>query len=327
MKQENVIEMPRMDHADLVEAVKAEMEANGISQAKLAGQIGRSSAAVSQFLKGVYPGAEGNEKLAKLLEQWLESRTEKQRSLGDIPPIPPYTETGSSRRIFSALRYAQTFGDSCVIYGVPGVGKTCTAREYQRRAPNVWIATMSPATATTAAALEEVCEAMGIQDAGHAAARMKRAIARRLRGSDGLLIIDEAQHLSVKALEEIRTLNDIRNAEDQPEAGLVFMGSEVVHHRMTGGNRAAEVAQLFSRQGKWTRLKKTTLTDIRTIVAAWGVDDAGILRAAEDIGQKPGGLRGLTKVLRLASMFAAGEGQPLAREHVIAAWRDLGGEA
>lgn len=327
MKQENVIEMPRMDHADLVEAVKAEMEASGISQAKLAGQIGRSPAAVSQFLKGVYPGAEGNEKLARLLEQWLESRTEKQRSLGEIPPVPPYTETGSSRRIFSALRYAQTFGDSCVIYGAPGVGKTCTAREYQRRAPNVWIATMSPATSTITAALRKVCEAMGIQDAGNAAWRMESAITRRLRGSDGLLIIDEAQHLHVEVLEEIRTLNDIRNAEDQPEAGMAFMGSEVVHNRMIGGNRSADASQLFSRQGKWTRLKQPTLADIRALVAAWELDDTAILRAAEDIGQKPGGLRGLTKVLRLASMFAAGEGQPLAREHVIAAWRDLGGEA
>lgn len=50
----------------------------------------------------------------------------------------------------------------------------------------------------------------------------------------------------------------------------------------------------------------------------------GTRALARGIARRPGGLRGLTKTLRLASMFA--DGVALAEAHLRAAWRDLGGE-
>ncbi|MEX0745290.1 MAG: AAA family ATPase [Phycisphaeraceae bacterium] len=320
MSNDNVITMRQAETEELIEAVIREMERHKLSQAKVSQQIGKSGSALNQFLKGSYPSAKGAAEIAELLGQWLDSRAEKRRSLSEIPKVPGYTETPSSKRIHAALAYAQMFGDSAVIYGVPGVGKTFTAQAYQRGAPSVWIATMSPSAASIAAALEEICEALGLRDAGYSAAKMKRAILRRLRDTEGLLVIDEAQHLSTRALEEIRSLNDASGV------GLAFMGSEVVYVRMTGGNRANEMAQLFSRQGKRVHIQKTSAQDIAALLAAWKIDDTAIQRAAEEIGTRPGGLRGLTKTLRLASMFAAGEGKPMTRDHVAHAWRDLGGE-
>jgi len=306
----------------LIATIRQEMEETGLSQTRLAQQIGKSPTALSQFFSGTYPSAKGREEIATLLSQWLESQKAKRRSLSEIPDVPGYTETPSSKRIHAALAYAQMFSDSAVIYGQPGVGKTCTAQEYQRSSPNVWIATMSPATATVAAALEEVCDAVGLRDTLYGAAKMKRAVARRIRGTQGLLIIDEAQHLSLKALEELRTLQEAAGV------GLAYMGSEKVQVRITGGSRSEETAQLHSRQGKWAGSLKTTVKDIAALVAAWGISDARVLDAAKEIGSKPGGLRGLTKALRLACMFAAGDGGVMQREHLVQAWRDLqGGEA
>lgn len=324
MSNEKVITMRSNAKSDeaLIAAIRQEMEESGLSQTRLAAQIGKSSSALSQYFNGTYPSAKGREEIATLLAQWLDARHEKRRSLSEIPEVPGYTETPSSKRIHAALAYAQMFGDSAVIYGQPGVGKTCTAQAYQRSAPNVWIATMSPATATVAAALEEVCDAVGLRDTLHGAAKMKRAIARRVRGTQGLLIIDEAQHLSTRALEELRTLNDAT------DVGLAYMGSERVQVRLTGGSRSEDTAQLFSRQGKWVGIQKTTAKDIAALVEAWGIGEARVLEIAQEIGSRPGGLRGLTKALRLASMFAAGEGGAMQREHLVQAWRDLqGGEA
>lgn len=320
MSDTKVIDMRGRNTEELIAAVREEMEQSELSQTRLAQQIGKSSSALSQFFAGTYPSAKGSQEIATLLAQWLEARHEKRRSLSEIPEAPGYTETPSSKRIYAALSYAQMFGDSAVIYGVPGVGKTATAQAYQQSAPNVWIATMAPSTATVAAALEEVCEAVGIRDTLYGAAKMKRAIARRVRDSQGLLIIDEAQHLSTRALEEIRSLNDATGV------GLAYMGSEKVHVRITGGSRSEDTAQLFSRQGKWVGIHKTTAKDIAALVSAWGITDKRVLDAAREIGTRPGGLRGLTKTLRLASMFAANDGGQLTREHLVHAWRDLGGE-
>ena len=45
-----------------------------------------------------------------------------------------------------------------------GLGKTSAIRQYERTNPNVWVATMSPSTASLAPALEEVVIALGLKE-------------------------------------------------------------------------------------------------------------------------------------------------------------------
>ena len=53
-----------------------------------------------------------------------------------------------------------------------------------------------------------------------------RMIVQGLRGREGLLILDEAQHLLLPALESLRSIHDAT------ECGLVLMGSESVYARL-----------------------------------------------------------------------------------------------
>ena len=45
----------------------------------------------------------------------------------------------------------------------------------------------------------------------------------------------------------------------------------------------------------------------------------------KEIADKPGALRGVTKTLRLASMFAKGADDQLSVGYIQAAWKELGG--
>lgn len=292
-----------------------------LTQAEIVRQSGISSSRISQYLKGIYTGDVAN--LEMELARWVDSYESRQRQARAMPVAPGYVATPSGERATATFGYAQVAGDLVVIYGGAGTGKTAAANQYQRTNPNVWVATMTPATATVVPALEEVADALGMKEIVGGGAKIQRAIIRRLAGTQGLLIIDEAQHLGVQALDALRALHDATGL------GLALVGNETVYARMTGGtgaSRAAYLDRLFSRVGKRVRLLKPLVADIDALIDAWGVEAKACRQVLHEIAAKPGGLRGLTKVLRLASMFANGSNRGIECDDIRAAWRDLGGE-
>jgi DNA transposition AAA+ family ATPase len=298
---------------DVIARVRAEIERRGITQAQAAREIGISPTTLTQLLGGTY-AADPTRQIERLAK-WL-GLQEEARAQAKLPPAPAWVNTPIAERVLAALGYAQMAGDVAVIYGVAGVGKSTAAREYARRYPNVWIATMSPATAGVSTALEEICLALGFRDLPQGAARMSRAIIARIAGAGGLIVVDEAQHLTVSALDAIRAIHDATGV------GLALIGNEFVYARMTGGYRAAYLDRLFSRIGKRVRLARAGREDVERIASAFGLRN-GAVKLLVEIGARAGALRAVVKTLRLASMMAAGSG--IEPQHIEAAWRDLEG--
>lgn len=318
MTESNVVTLNPSEQADLISAVREEMDGAGLSQASVARETGLSASALNQRLKGVYRG--DNEAVDAKLQRWLDARRERRSADAQMPEAPAWVQTPSARRIRSALSYAQIAGDISVIYGGAGVGKTSTAIEYQGQAPNVWIATMTPATAVVGAALERIAIAIGLRPTGRAS-RIEGEIIDRLQGTQGLLVIDEGQHLAPRALEAIRSLQDATGV------GVAILGNQVVYTQLTGGNRSIGFAQLFSRIGKRVSLNRPVQGDVDALAAAWGVSDRKSVQLLREIAKKPGALRAVTKSMRLASMFAAGDAAAAPSfDHIKAAYADLGGE-
>jgi len=316
---DNVIAMQvDADPAEVLGRVREEIARRGLTQAQVAREAGLSSSALAQILGGNY--AADPRKLTVRLAQWL-ARLAQQQAMPAMPAAPTWVATPTAERILAALGYAHMAGDVAVIYGGAGVGKTTAAREYARRFPNVWIATMTPATAGVTTALEEVCLALGFRELPGGGARMQRELIARLQGSEGMLVIDEAQHLSVAALDALRALHDATGI------GLALMGNELIYARMTGGSRAVWLDRLFSRIGRRLRVPRAVRDDVARLAAAHGVEDAACVRRLVEIGSQAGALRGVGKVLRLARMMAAGQGAALTATHIEAAWADLTGGA
>ncbi|NCT66366.1 MAG: AAA family ATPase [Rhodanobacteraceae bacterium] len=233
-----------------------------------------------------------------------------------VAPPADWIETPTAARIVAALAFAQATSDVAVIYGAGGVGKTCTARHYAADMANAWHAIMTPATAGVVPALEEVCAALGIPPS-NGAAPLHRSIVKRVAGTGGLLIVDEAQHLAPAALDQLRSIHDAAGI------GVALLGSRDVYARLVGGDTAATLDRLRSRVGRRLHLTATTADDTAAVAAARGIGTADARKTLAEIGAKAGGLRGVAKVLRLASLHAAG--RALTDADLRAAWRELGG--
>jgi len=305
--------------ADLRDAMAAVMgNDRRLTQAQVSREIGISASAYNQWSKGVYAG--DNSAIETKLRLWLDAYQQRRATNEQMPTAPTWVPTPTGQRIIGALSYAQVAGDIAIVYGGAGLGKSTAIRQYATSALNVWHVTMTPASASVVTALEEVCDALGLGEQG-GAAKLHRAIVRKVRGTAGLLVIDEAQHLSTQALDQVRSIHDATGI------GIALVGNQEVYARMTGGNRAAYLDRLYSRIGKRLSLAKSTEADIRALIEAWGIDDTKCRNTLLGIARHPGALRTLTKVLRLASMHAMAETKAVCCEHIGRAWRELGGEA
>ncbi|MFK5951233.1 MAG: AAA family ATPase [Methylococcales bacterium] len=301
----------------LRDQVVSEMEVNKLSQSRVSSESGIGKARLNQWLKGSYTG--NNQEINQQVTIWLDSRKKRNQEVGKILEKPTWTETVTGKRILTTLDYAQVAADICCIYGGAGVGKTFTCRHHAENNPNVWVATMTSATSGVAASLEQIAIAIGLKNYPGRASRLARAIAEKLKNTNGLLIIDEAQHLSKQALEVIRSLHD------ESDIGVALVGNEIVFSQMTGGGARSEgFAQLFSRIGKRVRLTKPVDGDVEPLAQAWGISDKKVIQELISIAGKPGALRGLTKTIRLGAMFAVGKNVDLGLAEIKAASRDLG---
>lgn len=297
---------------DIIARVRGLIEAGEITQSRLAKESGVSQTTLSQVLSGTYSADPA--RIMEKLAAWLSAREE--RAATQLPKAAGYVDTPTAKRVLATLAYAQMAADVSVVYGAAGVGKTMAINEYARTRPAVWVATMTPGHAGVTACLEEVAQAVGLKDAPQSPARIHRELVARLSGTGGLLVIDEAQHLSVAALDALRALHDAA------EVGLALVGNDLVYTRMTGGSRAAYLDRLFSRIGKRLSIRRAQDADIEAVARACGGE---AWREVMDIGRQPGALRSVVKVLRLAKMMAQAAGETLASAHVAAARRDLEG--
>lgn len=213
--------------------------------AQVARETGLSSGTVSSFMNEKYNG--DNERVETALTRWIE----KQQAGAEIPEPPRFIETPTVKQIWTAFRYAHLTECIGVVCGNPGVGKSEAAREYRRGNDNVWLITVTPACSSVLECLTELAYELGMNDSPRRKGPLARALRRRLDGTQGLIIIDEADHLGAETLEELRLL------QEATRVGLVLMGNHRVYSNMTGGNRTVEFARLFSRIAKRVAINKT----------------------------------------------------------------------
>lgn len=292
----------------------------GASWSELAKRTGIPQGTLSQF--GSDKGYRGDE--TKIAEKIMRFRTmlATQASLSvETVEAPGFFETETSKQLEQVLAYGQR-GKIVLAAMGPGTGKTKTARQYQACFGNVFLTTMAPSTAGVNNMQIEVLEALGEKNPVGTPQKLSRRIRELIENlKNPLLIIDEAQHMSEKAIEEARSWHDATGC------GLALLGNVGVLQRLEGGNRASSYAQLYSRVSLKVVRPLPLLRDIDALANAWGIFDEAIIRYLHTIGMRPGGLRGLTMALELGSMVASAKPEPLDLGHVQDAWAQLSSRA
>lgn len=301
----------------LTEQIKQILDSKAITQRELAQQAGVSAGALSAYLKGVYAGNQDN--MDKALRAWLEMQDKKTHVFVEAPH---FIDTPTAQKVTKSLDMARACKIIVPIFGASGVGKTKACQEYKRQNKNVWLITASPARSTLSAILYELALELGINDAPRRKDRLSRIVTKKLTGTDGLVIVDESDHLPYDALEEFRII------QEEADIGFALVGNDKVYTRMQGGvNQAHEYARLWSRLGKPASFKASTKGDIKAIATAWGLDvqDKDLMTVLYDIGGKAGGLRALTQYLRLAGMVAKGQGTAITLDLILQAQQQMTG--
>lgn len=300
-----------MNISDIREGLRTLVENEETTFKQIALESGLSTGTISSFINDKYNG--DNERVSQILQRWLE----KYHAVAELPEPPRFVETQTVKQIWTSMRFASLTESIAVVCGNPGVGKTEAAREYRRTNNNVWMITITPSCASVLECLTELAFELGMNDAPRRKGPLSRALRRRLEGTQGLVIIDEADHLGAEVLEELRLL------QESTRIGLVLMGNHRVYSNMTGGNRTVEFARLFSRIAKRTAINKTKKADVKAIADAWQINGEKELELLQQIAQKPGALRILNHSLRLAAMTAHGKGERVNEDYLRQAFREL----
>ncbi|GAB3226389.1 AAA family ATPase [Pseudaeromonas pectinilytica] len=291
--------------------VRALLESKAINGAQVAREIGVSPATISQILNDNYKADPGT--VIEKLSAWLELRTQKLAR----PANPGFVMTQTAKQIMDDMTYAQISQSIAVIYGASGVGKSESLREYARNNPNVWLITASPCRSTLTECLYELAMELGMEQAPRLRGPLARAVRKRLVGTEGLIVIDEADHLDYPTLEELRIL------QEEVGIGLVLVGNNKIYTQLTGGRRNEDFARLFSRIAKRRGIHKTKQNDVRAIADAWGITGTAERELLNQISERPGGLRLLTKALKLSALYAKDE--PITVPYLKAAFTELEG--
>ncbi|MDO5352258.1 MAG: AAA family ATPase [Succinatimonas sp.] len=223
------------------------MKESGISQARIAPLMGVSMTALSQYRNGKYKG-DVNAVEAKIEEylNTVEAQQEIKEKVLEYKADEDYIPISISEDIYRMIKYAQLNGGIAIAHGDAGIGKTKAAQKFVRENPTQAIyLEMSPVAGTLTNMLRILARALRLPESTNKF-NLMMDIRDKLEGTNKVVIIDEAQHLKLSALEQIRTLADPNSITGTKGVGIVLIGNTEVYSKMKG-KQEAQFAQLFSR--------------------------------------------------------------------------------
>lgn len=230
--------MKTLDLNQVREELEIFLESQGLSQVALGRAIGVSSASISTFRKGEYKG--NNKELGRKIKLYLDDYTSKDKG-ADTQSVEVY-ESHDKQMADFVINEAVRDKEIAIIVGCAGSGKSTIAKDYARIHPNA-ILIEATLHSTARVILDELCERLHISG-GRNLHEKVILIAKELKRRGVVILIDEAEHLSVRALEDLRRIWDFSSCP------LILFGTEILLKNLIGKN--GELRQLYSRiGGKW----------------------------------------------------------------------------
>ena len=271
----------QVDYQSAIESLREYIAKSGKTQTAVGTELGISSGAISSFLSGTY-------KTPHTLIPKVYALLSRNAKKAVAPKAPDFAETSISRTVYNTIAYAHLRGVIAVVYGDAGVGKTSTVREYVKNDSLALLITISPTYSSITGVNELIAAQLGVRE--RVARRLTAEIEDRLKGSGRVLIVDEAQHLTVRALNHLRCISD------ESGVGIALVGNEEVYSKLRGSGKA-DFAQLFSRIGmrKQVQTRDIKMEDIKSIFGRYELDE-GVIKLLGGVANTPYGLRGAVNV-------------------------------
>lgn len=229
-------------HRRQAQDATAWLESHGLKRSWLGRQIKGSEATISQVLSGSYPSDPSHwlTRIAEVMDRHRDRATALK---------VPYVETSVARVVTAGCRRAHMYRNFSVVSAFVGTGKTEALRRYRDSHANVVMVEADP-DMSPGALLMEICDLTGAVAAvrgnrvsrGTTADRFT-AVIKALRGTDSLLVVDEAETL------QARSLHHIRRIRDKAGIGVVLAGTEYLSSLIRPEH--GQFDQIRSRVGFW----------------------------------------------------------------------------
>lgn len=232
------------------------------TQAALARLARISASSLNQILKGAYATSP-----AKLLASVESAMRHADEASGHaVAPV----ETSVFRLTNIACDMARRYRNFAVMTAYVGTGKTFALKEYRAKHPNTYLVEASP-TMTQASLTKQLYRLVVGPGKGSIADKFDELV-ENLRGTDTLLIIDEAETITPNQLHTIRRLRDLAGI------GVVLAGTE--HLSGLIKPQHGQFDQIRSRAGFWPEtVRGITAEDAAALVqSAFGAEEV-----AEDV--------------------------------------------
>ena len=277
----NEVMEEQLDYQKAIEYLRDYIKSRGITQKEAGRELGVTDGVISGFLAGKY-------KTPHTMIPKVQALIQMNKKKAVAPKAPDFAPTSISRVVQNAIAYAHLRGVISVVYGDAGVGKTSTVREYVKNDKLAMLITISPTFASITGVNELIASQLGVRE--RVSRKITMEIVDRLKGSGRVLIVDEAQHLTVRALNHLRCLSD------ESGIGVALVGNEEVYSKLRGSGKA-DFAQLFSRVGmrKQVQTRDISMSDIESIFGKYELE-APVIKLLAGVANTPYGIRGAVNV-------------------------------
>ena len=200
--------MSKQYNTKLQERLEKFLKDENLSQAKAAPILGISQAALSQYRRSMYDKGD-IEAVENKLKEFFQIQEEKTQNAQKAEPFRTKTSAGYipttiSEEAYKLIRYCQLEKGIVVIDGDAGIGKTKAAAKFLQDNPSTTVyVKATPSTGSTRSLLKMIAKTLKLPE-NQRTEDLSVSIQEKLRETDKVIIIDEAQNLKFLTLEEIR---------------------------------------------------------------------------------------------------------------------------
>lgn len=274
------------------------------SKRALAKAIGINVGILIQYLKSDYNG--NIEGVNSKIKAYLERAAKREKNSKDV-----IVETQTLKKIFKIIDLIHVMRKMGIVYGPAGLGKTTSAKTYIERTPGSYLITALPDSKTVAGAITLIYHTLFKEEPRVSPRAARRMVVDRLKGSDAMIIVDDAHKLTNDAIEELRAIHDAT------ECAFTLIGTEELLNRLIDPRAGRILAQTSSRL-PIRRLfpLQPSKADLRAVCEVYGVNDKDIIARLADKGRR-GGLRLTVNQIKIANRLA--KGAPINMNHMLAA--------
>lgn len=230
----------------------------GWSQASLALNAGLDRSTVSRVLNGTYPH-DPKQTIAKLMDV-IRAENARYSPTNDVV----YTEISTSRVVAAACHSARRKKKFSVVSGVVGIGKSEALKNYASNHSNTYYVRCFQGMTRTVL-LNQLINVTGTSitkangKAAETVAEKLFGLAERLRDTNALILVDEAERMQGAGLEDLRYLRD------EAACGIVLAGNQQLVTLLAG--KGTLHGQIRSRVGfAPPTLEAITETDASSLV-------------------------------------------------------------